>query len=282
MDKHVQPKCVLGFDTETRPSFRKGQLNPPAIVQLSTMDACLVAQIFVADTYRVGTRQNKRTISTSPELRCRAADVRLALTEALRSSSILKAGVGIDDDAIDLWQCWGIEVNGRLELGGCGQRWSLARLLRAATGVELAKPASVQKSDWAAPLGEKQVAYAAADAWAGRAIYERLVELDPGSFSCEPLATLLAGERGCAHLFAMRTARHATKAAFAAAHTALVDDGLPHYRGGDDTENYALSKRAGRRLSEARSLVAKSLTSANLATQLPVASVLESAEVEQC
>ena len=31
----------------------------------------------------------------------------------------------------------------------------------------MAKPGAVQKSDWAVPLSEKQVIYAAADAWAG-------------------------------------------------------------------------------------------------------------------
>ena len=274
LDEHVDSTgtCVLGFDTETRPNFRKGQVNPPAVVQLSTMDACLVAQIFVADTYRVG--KQKETVQTSAAQRVSATEVRLALVEVLESSAILKACVSIDDDAIDLWQCWGLEVGGRIELGGSGQKWSLARLLAAANGVELSKPASVQKSDWAAPLGEKQIAYAAADAWAGRAVYERLLELDPGSFSYEALSQLLAGERGCSHLFAMRTARQATKAAFSEAHAALAEEGLPHYRGAA-ADNAVLAKRAVRRLSEARGLAARSLASANLATTLPVARVLD-------
>ena len=275
LDEHVEPQCVLGFDTETRPSYRMGQVHPPAVVQLSTSDACLVAQIFVAETYRVGFGKQKKTVNTPQEVRGGAAEVRDALAEVLESSSVFKAGVSIDDDAIDLWQCWGLEVSSRLELGGSGQRWSLARLLGAATGVELAKPASVQKSDWAAPLGEKQVAYAAADAWAGRAIYERLLELDPGNFSHEALARLLAGERGCSHLYAMRVARQATKAALAAAQTSLAEDGLPHYRGPTAAEGHALAKRAGRRLSDARGLVARSLSSVNLATTLPVVQVLQ-------
>ena len=41
LEAHVEPCCVLGFDTETRPSFKKGQVHPPAVVQLSTTDACL-------------------------------------------------------------------------------------------------------------------------------------------------------------------------------------------------------------------------------------------------
>ena len=118
LEEHVSVPCVLGFDTETRPSFVKGRLNPPAVVQLSTMDACLVAQIFVAENKRVGSKNNRQTVAIPLEEREGAEGVRDALEETLESRNIIKAGVGIDDDAIDLWQFWGLEMNARLDLAG--------------------------------------------------------------------------------------------------------------------------------------------------------------------
>jgi hypothetical protein len=182
--EHCAAPCVLGFDTETQPAFRKGQAHPPAVVQLATADACLVAQIFVARSRRDKSSGQRTAI---PATRRDEADaIRHALTETLASRSIIKAGVGIDDDAVDLWQFWGLELNARLELGGGPHPMrGLARLCADATGIRLSKPGTVQKSNWALPLGEKQVAYAAADAWAGVAVYERACHLDEATYSHE-------------------------------------------------------------------------------------------------
>lgn len=278
LDVHCVGPCVLGFDTESRPSFRKGQNNPPAVVQLSTIDACLVAQIYVADNHFVGGKGNRVRVDLPPSAQEAATDVRNSLGQLLESRSILKVGVGIDDDAVDLWQYWGFEVNGRVELGyGApdNRPRGLARLLSDATGIAMQKSSSVQTSDWAAPLSERQVQYAAADAWAGVAVYERLQELDEPKFGYEAVRHRLLAEKGCANLYAMRTARQACKAALAAASDGLEDRGLPLHRG-DAEQTRVLAKRAQRRLSEARSLVTKSLAS-DRSTYLPVGSVLEDA-----
>ena len=170
---------VLGFDSETRPVFKKGQRpNAPSVVQLSTLDACLVAQI-------CGPGKT-------------SAAVRKALTAPLASQTLLKAGVGIDDDAIDLWQHWGLELNGRIELSGEGsQPRGLARLCSEATGIVLSKSSSVQCSNWAAALSETQIKYAAADAWAGSAIMHRLCALDEAVFGYDAVRRLLAEEQSC-------------------------------------------------------------------------------------
>lgn len=279
LDAHCIGPCVLGFDSETRPCFRKGQRpNPPAVVQLSTDEACLVAQIHVSKLRQGTTSKTGRSLKEQTlAFRNSADSVRGALIETLADPSVLLAGVGIDDDAIDMWQFWGMEVNGRVELGGgASQRRGLARLLADATGIALPKSASVQKSDWAAsPLTEQQVMYAAADAWAGRAIYKRLVELDAATFGYDAVSKVVQAEYGCHHLYAYRCARQATKAALAAVAYDLDESGLPNLIGGIDAEQQrSLKKRALRKLSEARSKVSKQLA-APTSTELPVAPLLE-------
>ena len=281
LDEHCASPRVLGFDTETRPSYRKGQVNPPAVVQLSTADACLVAQIFVARSRSRGSgsalgakgiRQLKEESAMASDS---AAAVRAALKATLEDRSIIKAGVGIDDDAIELWQSWGLELNSRLELGGgASNNVGLARLLNDATGITLVKSASVQKSDWSAALTDKQLAYAAADAWAGRAIYERLNELQPDTFGYEPISQLLAQEPACSHLWAFRVARKATRAAVSELAADLEESArIPTHRG-DANESRRLAQQALKKLSKARTAVAKSLAPSG-ATTLPVYSVLE-------
>lgn len=179
LSHHCTSATVLGFDTETRPVFKKGQRpNPPCVVQLSTMDACLVAQIY--------------------EPRKNAAAIREALKNALLNRRVLMAGVGIDDDAIDLWQHWGLALNGRIELSGEGkQPRGLRQLCLEATGIELSKSSSVQCSNWATALSETQIKYAAADAWAGSAIYNRLCALDEATFGYDAVCRFLDGEQSC-------------------------------------------------------------------------------------
>ena len=275
VEEHCSAPGVVGFDTETRPSHRKGRPNPPAVIQLSTMHACLVAQVYVAPRHRLGRRG--AWVESAREAREGADGVRHALTATLEDRSILKAGVGVDNDAIDLWQFWGLEVNGRVELAGVAERSrSLARLLATTTGVELSKPKALQASDWAAPLGERQVAYAAADAWAGRAIYERLSSLDASSFGLDAVAALLdAGERSCFELYAMRRARQAARAALADVAAQLGEEGLPH-RLGSGEESHASARRGITALSGHARTVARSLADSK-DTRLPVDSVLDAA-----
>ena len=84
---------AFGFDTETRPSFRKGDVFAPATLQLSTATDCLVVHL----THL-------------------AAPLPGALVEVLADDAIVVAGLGIDDDAVELWLHHGLEVSGRVEL----------------------------------------------------------------------------------------------------------------------------------------------------------------------
>mmetsp|Transcript_1884 Transcript_1884/g.3984 ORF Transcript_1884/g.3984 Transcript_1884/m.3984 type:complete len:164 (+) Transcript_1884:508-999(+) len=97
-----------------------------------------------------------------------ALDTREALFEALRpvlsDPTLPKAGVGIDDDCIDLWRSTNgaVEVRCRVELGGEG--WGgLSKITGALLGLELCKLKKIQMSNWGrpAPLSQRQVTYAA-------------------------------------------------------------------------------------------------------------------------
>ena len=73
-------ESAFGFDTETRPAYRKGEVFPPATLQLSTANDCLVVHLAHVE-----------------------APFPAALVEVLASADTLKCGLGIDDDAIELW-----------------------------------------------------------------------------------------------------------------------------------------------------------------------------------
>jgi ribonuclease D len=144
---------VLGFDTETRPSFRKGEKHLPSLLQLAL-------------EHRVYLIQLKRTGLTP------------ALTALLSDGGVVKAGVGVRDDIKALAEMQPFEPGGFADLAEIakardiperGVRSLAARFL----GGRLSKGA--QTSNWAArELTERQKRYAAADAWVCLRLYALL------------------------------------------------------------------------------------------------------------
>jgi hypothetical protein len=122
MIRECNNASVLGFDTETRPSYRKGEVYPPALVQLSTATATLVIHLLHLDV------------------------IPPVLVDTLASDAILKVGVGVDDDAIDLWLHHHLDVNARLDLSRMGaseKPSSLRALCEEVLGVRLDKSSSL-------------------------------------------------------------------------------------------------------------------------------------------
>ena len=146
-------ETVVGFDTETRPSFHKGQVHLPALVQAATASAVYLFQL-------------------------RRPEVFPVLAGMLESESTVKAGVAVADDLRSLKLVFPFEPRKVADVGvlakraGIGQSGvrNLAALL---LGFRIAKGS--RTSNWAAPqLSPAQVVYAATDAWACRELYLRL------------------------------------------------------------------------------------------------------------
>lgn len=142
----------LGFDTETRPTFKKGQYYPPALIQLATEDCVYLFRISKIDTL-------------DPVL------------PILESEDILKTGVAIRDDVKELRAMQDFEPSGFVEIANITVKLGYEnRGLRALAGLLLGGRISkaAQVSNWARDeLDQKQIRYAATDAWISREIYAR-------------------------------------------------------------------------------------------------------------
>ncbi len=154
---------VLGFDTESKPTFKKGEVSSgPHLIQLS----CL-SKTFIFPTI-------------FPEAVEEAAQV-------LSNASIKKVGFGLADDKKIILQKFGIKVENTLELSSkvqkftgvkqkVGARVAVAMLF----GQRLTK--SAQTSNWAAfPLQDYQLKYAANDSYSALCV-EIEIEKSNNSF----------------------------------------------------------------------------------------------------
>ena len=147
---------VVGFDTETRPSFRPGESHPPALAQVATA----------------------RTVYLFPLLRL---DCSAALAPLLSARGILKTGISLADDLKKLRQSIAFTETAVLDLGHVAQRHGLKQTgLRNLTGIFLGTrvPKGAKTTNWAAQrLSPQQITYAATDAWACRELYLKFREL---------------------------------------------------------------------------------------------------------
>lgn len=152
----LRAERALGFDTETRPTFRKGKVNAPALIQLATEQAVYLIQL--------------TWLPFGPHL-----------AEILANPDQIKAGVGIHDDMRELAKLHEFEPAGLVDLGGVARAHKLpSQGLRTLTanlfGRRISKGS--QCSNWSLlDLSQRQIAYAATDAWIGRQIFLRMREL---------------------------------------------------------------------------------------------------------
>lgn len=146
---------VLGFDTECRPSFKKGEYYNVSLLQLSTEST---AYLF---------RLNKITL-------------RDEIRGLLANPSIKKVGVAISNDIKELQVLSHFEPGGFVEIADLAKELKIVKLgLRSLAGILLGKRLSkkAQVSNWAAPrLTDMQIDYAATDAWISLEIYKSLSE----------------------------------------------------------------------------------------------------------
>ncbi len=145
---------VLGFDTESKPTFLKGEVSTgPHLVQLATDEAAYLFQIGAMPALAV-------------------------LKAVLESDTILKVGFGLSDDVKRLRAKLGIETANVLDLSTALRKNNERNTLGAKTAVARFFGQAMQKSkkitttNWAMPrLSEKQILYAADDAHVALKVY---------------------------------------------------------------------------------------------------------------
>ena len=152
----LRDEDVLGFDTETRPTFRKGKVNLPSLVQLACSD---VVYLFQLNWLAFGE----------------------ALASVLSDADIVKTGVAVRDDIRDLQKLFAFNDAGVVDLGEVARDLGLEpHGLRnlAANFLEVRISKGAQCSNWSnRELAPQQVLYAATDAWVSREIHLRMRRL---------------------------------------------------------------------------------------------------------
>ncbi len=143
-------QSLLGFDTETRPAYRKGERYQPSLLQLAGDD-----EVFIFQLKHLGL----------------AVPLRKILTDA----TIIKAGVSLDYDISELNRLARFKAAGFADLGKLAKKagiknHGLRGLAAVYLGFRISKGA--QTSNWARDvLTRQQIQYAATDAWVGRELY---------------------------------------------------------------------------------------------------------------
>ncbi len=152
----IKEERVLGLDTETRPSFRKGESHLPCLVQAATARAVYLFQLSRLDVFP-------------------------ALVELLAKPDLVKAGVGLAHDLRQLKLVFPFTIENTVDLGVVARRRGLGQTgVRNLAGIFLGFriPKGSRTSNWAAPrLSPAQITYAATDAWACRELFLRFESL---------------------------------------------------------------------------------------------------------
>jgi len=154
--KDILADRVVGFDTETRPAFRKGESYLPSIVQVATAQAVHIFPLRYVDTHGL-------------------------LADMLVAQGIAKVGVSLAYDLRTLGQVFPLHQRHIVDLGIIAKRHGYEQTgVRNLAGLLLGcrVPKGAKTTNWAAPhLTPAQIAYAATDAWICRELYLRFETL---------------------------------------------------------------------------------------------------------
>lgn len=154
IDKLEQEK-VLGFDTETRPSFKKGKSYQVSLLQLGTNQS-----VFLFRLNKIGLPER--------------------LAKVLASENITKIGVAIRDDIASLRKIREHKPQGFIDLQQYVNNFGISdnglkKLVANILGFRISK--RQQTSNWEADvLSVAQIEYAATDAWVCYEIYKKLIK----------------------------------------------------------------------------------------------------------
>ncbi len=158
---------VIGFDTETRPSFRKGQ-----VYQVSLLQLAIPNKVYLIRLNHTGVTDELAALFADPK--------------------VIKAGVGIRDDLKALQKLRSFEPVSCRDLSIMAkeaglQVESLKKLAALLLGFRISK--SAQTSNWEVPMfTQKQIEYAATDAWVCLELFHKLKSRvrAKSSTACQP------------------------------------------------------------------------------------------------
>lgn len=146
---------VIGFDTETRPSFRPGVSYRVSLLQLSTPEVCYLFRL-------------NRIPFAKPIL------------QLLESKSVKKIGADVAGDLRSLRKLRHFRDGGFVDLQALAPEWGIEeKSLRKMSAIVLGRRVSKAQrlSNWeAATFTPSQLLYAATDAWVCICIYNKLID----------------------------------------------------------------------------------------------------------
>lgn len=149
----IKKANILGFDTETKPSFRKHEANLPCLIQIAAGNTVYLFRI------------NKCGFPQT-------------FDEIFSNKDILKVGVGIRDDIKNLNKIRKFTSVSFLDLQNYVEKFeieekSFSKLMAIIFGVKISKRQRV--TNWAVEkLSQPQIHYAATDAWGALKMFEKL------------------------------------------------------------------------------------------------------------
>lgn len=147
---------ILGFDTEKRPSFRKGEVYQPSLLQLASADAVFIFQI-------------------------KLTGLPSELLKLLSQEAAVKAGVAVSRDIQELQEVKAFIAKGFIDLGNKARdagikHHGLRGLTAVLLGGRISKGAKL--TNWSrTELPEQALKYAATDAWIGRCLYQTMLDI---------------------------------------------------------------------------------------------------------
>jgi len=151
--REVASHEIIGFDTETRPSFKKGQ-----VYQVSLLQLAIPNKVYLIRLNHTGVTEELASLFSNP--------------------AIIKAGVGIRDDLKALQKLRMFEPASCYDLSTLAkeaglQVESVKKLTALLLGFRISK--SAQTSNWeVATFTQKQIEYAATDAWVCLELFHKL------------------------------------------------------------------------------------------------------------
>ena len=148
---------ILGIDTETKPTFKRGVIHQVALLQVATHDLCFLFRL--------------NYLGLSP-----------SVDRLLMDRTVPKVGLSLHDDLNMLHKRGEFQAGSFIDLQNVVKEigiedMSLQKLYANLFGMRISK--AQQLSNWQADvLSDKQKVYAATDAWACIVIYEELMRLN--------------------------------------------------------------------------------------------------------